>query len=872
MSQSKITASELAEDQQQVSIAQFFAKNKQMLGFDTDAKSVVTVVKEAVDNSLDAATESDILPDVSIEIIEVDDYYKIIVEDNGPGVTEEQVPKVFGRLLYGSRFTSRTQTRGQQGIGISASVLYGQMTSGKPTKVHSKTETNDDAYYAELTIDEDTNTANIHTDDRVSWHPECGSSHGTRIEVEIAGNMRAKKQLHNYIQRTAIVNPHANISYTGPNQTYNFERRIETIPPKPSEIKPHPHGVELGTLMKMAAETDSYKIKSFLENDFTRVGPKSSKNILNEFGDRFYGRDVGFPLSMMYEKRVDESNDYKYTGLTADLHQTIVESVNNKGKTATDDFATGVVGYLYSICGIDGDIESWGDVDCESDGIGMVDISNAIDTVSNDIEDEYDITIGDTVRNGTRKALFAELASNTTQSDGDTKTFIPAVAEIINDATSSRKGMDVARAVSEEIYNRMFKTLPKDKRKAEYSISKGVLVDGNVSLPVDNNPETINRESGETTVRTRFTEDLMDNILEKACDSAEGETGTAIGETAMENIKDSIWPLQRRGSYEYPPIDHIHEYRIIAQELVRSMRNAKVTSPPTDCLVPIGEDDIEIGMKSVYDAEMYATETRKADVYAGDPFIVEAGLAYGGELEDEFESTELLRFANRVPLVYQRGGCAMYDVSSGLNWRNYTGSTSNGLPDEPMVLLIHVASTNVPFTSESKDAVANVEEIEHEIKLAVQTVGRELKSHINEKSRLNKQREKQNTIGDIIPDMARKLANVTENETPEVESSVARILNNTEVRIQHDGLVSRIEIENHQGKSADLEIEISSDEEITFDESDGNVSYDDSTGSYTWSVSISKGENTLLTYTPGDSDANISISGIEDEKLTKIVG
>src|SRR6056297_1090069 len=159
-------AEELAESQQAISIAEFFEKNKHMLGFDSGARGLVTAVKEAVDNSLDAAEEAGILPDIYVEIRESGDYYTLIVEDNGPGITKEQVPKVFGKLLYGSRFHAREQSRGQQGIGISAAVLYSQLTSGKPAKITSRTQGSADAQYFELIVDTDENEPEISVDEQ----------------------------------------------------------------------------------------------------------------------------------------------------------------------------------------------------------------------------------------------------------------------------------------------------------------------------------------------------------------------------------------------------------------------------------------------------------------------------------------------------------------------------------------------------------------------------------------------------------------------------------------------------------------------------------------------------------------------------------
>ena len=132
------TAEDLAQNQKEISIAEFFEKNRQILGFDSLPRCLITTVKEAVDNSLDACEESNILPDVFVKIERVDETeVRITVEDNGPGIVREQIPRVFGKLLYGSRFHALKQSRGQQGIGISAAVLYGQLTSGKPARIIS---------------------------------------------------------------------------------------------------------------------------------------------------------------------------------------------------------------------------------------------------------------------------------------------------------------------------------------------------------------------------------------------------------------------------------------------------------------------------------------------------------------------------------------------------------------------------------------------------------------------------------------------------------------------------------------------------------------------------------------------------------------
>ncbi len=131
----------------ETSISEFFEKNRHILGFDSLQKSLFMVIKEAVDNSLDACEEYQILPDIYVEINRSgDDSLTVIVEDNGPGISRKEVPNVFGRLLYGSRFGTLRQSRGQQGIGITASILYGQITTALPSKIKTKQKQEDVAY------------------------------------------------------------------------------------------------------------------------------------------------------------------------------------------------------------------------------------------------------------------------------------------------------------------------------------------------------------------------------------------------------------------------------------------------------------------------------------------------------------------------------------------------------------------------------------------------------------------------------------------------------------------------------------------------------------------------------------------------------
>ena len=479
------TAESMGARQREISVSEFFTKNRHLLGFDNPQKSLLTAIKEAVDNSLDACEESGILPSLRVDIQQLaEDRFRIAVEDNGPGIVKAQIPKIFGKLLYGSKFHSLKQARGQQGIGISAAGMYGLLTTGKSIVITSRTGQGKPAHYYEIQIDTRKNVPQIISDRVVTWDPP----HGTRVEIELVGTYKkGRRSVDDYIRQTAIANPHCEILYKSPEaETQHFPRASETLPPEPREIKPHPYGVELGALIKMMKETPARQLSVALQRDFSRVSSKVAQ----------------------------------------------------------------------AIC------------------------------------------------------LAAELKPSS-------------------------------------------------------------------------NPHSI----------------------------------------------------------------AIHE----AERLFKAINSVKIMSPPTNCLSPIGEEQILAGMKKEIAGEFFTAITRAPAVYRGNPFQVEVGMAYGGNLPAE-ELVDLLRFANRVPLQYQQSACGITKAVLSVDWRSYGLSQSKGaLPLGPMALFVHIASVWVPFTSESKEAIAAYPEITKELRLALRDCGRKLATHIRAHRRAVDEQKKKSYIEMYIP-------------------------------------------------------------------------------------------------------------------------
>jgi DNA topoisomerase-6 subunit B len=308
----RATAESMAATQRDISVSEFFAKNRHLLGFDNPRKALLTAVKEAVDNSLDACEEAGIIPELWVHMEAAGpNRFKVGIQDNGPGIVKKQIPLIFGKLLYGSKFHRLRMSRGQQGIGISAAGMYGMLTTGKPVKIISITSLKKPAHYFEIQIDTKRNQPEIVngrgegeeipsgekgqryiSDHGIEWVanypvPDEHSPHhkevrsGTRVTIELEGRyVRGRGSVDDYLEQTAIANPHVTIHYIDPeNHETTYARSTGQLPPEPREIKPHPYGIELGRLVTMLKDTTGGTMAQFLTESFSRVSPAVAKQI-----------------------------------------------------------------------------------------------------------------------------------------------------------------------------------------------------------------------------------------------------------------------------------------------------------------------------------------------------------------------------------------------------------------------------------------------------------------------------------------------------------------------------------------------------------------------------------------------------------------
>ena len=293
----------MAQTFEEISPADFFYRNRDIAGFTNPARAIFTAIRELVENSLDAAEQVRIPPDIYVRLISEGEtsrgyeVYRLRVEDNGSGIPSRYIPSAFGQVLFGSKYKLK-QTRGTFGLGGTMAILYGQITTQKPARVISSTGGSKIFKYT-LMIDIQRNRPIILERkillNREGWR-------GTIVEFSLEGDyMRAMPKILEYFKQTAVMNPYANITFVGPRgRLYIFRRATTEMPPPPKETKPHPYGVDVELLQRIIYMTNCNNMVEFLRKHFHRVGENIAKRFL-EFAKMDEGKN---PKELSHEEIV----------------------------------------------------------------------------------------------------------------------------------------------------------------------------------------------------------------------------------------------------------------------------------------------------------------------------------------------------------------------------------------------------------------------------------------------------------------------------------------------------------------------------------------------------------------------------------------
>lgn len=315
------------------STAEYFSKNLQQVGFSSHTKAVLTVVKESVDNSLDACEEAGILPDITVIIEKIgpgtlagSDQIRIRVEDNGPGINQEDISKVFGEYLSSSKFGRGRCSRGQQGIGISAATTWAQLTNAAGVRVITKKKDTPKAVKCLVEVDIRNNKGVIKEKETIAWT----KPHGTTVEFIIDGRIQANGELGliNYLTGTALVNPHLSLDY----KIYGFEQKVlarvsKDMPEIPDAVEPHPHTLKLGEFIAHSHMYGKSKVDQWLKKGFSRINDGTLKDIAKNGGKG------------LITKQVDTLNDVELKSLFKAIQDTklmapVTKSVMSIGEEA----------------------------------------------------------------------------------------------------------------------------------------------------------------------------------------------------------------------------------------------------------------------------------------------------------------------------------------------------------------------------------------------------------------------------------------------------------------------------------------------------------------------------------------------------------
>ncbi len=275
----KTLADDLFREFREHSVSEFFRRNAAMLGYTGKIRSLTTIVHEGVTNSIDAAEEAGILPKINVAVKRVNEapeHFKIVIDDNASGIPVQYIPDVFGKMLAGTKLHRHMQQRGQQGIGISGSVMYGQITSGKPATVVTSTG-NGEIIRADVMIDVDKNEGKIFNEEKLK-----GNWRGTRVEIEAKDvtYMRSRYGPFNYLRMTAIANPHVHMTFVEPDGTLTvFDNATDKVPDRPKPMPLHPWGIMSDDLLMLAKHTKARAAVSFLSTELSRVSRQKAQEV-----------------------------------------------------------------------------------------------------------------------------------------------------------------------------------------------------------------------------------------------------------------------------------------------------------------------------------------------------------------------------------------------------------------------------------------------------------------------------------------------------------------------------------------------------------------------------------------------------------------
>ena len=214
--------------------------------------------------------------------------------------------------------------------------------------------------------------------------------------------------------------------------------------------------------------------------------------------------------------------------------------------------------------------------------------------------------------------------------------------------------------------------------------------------------------------------------------------------------------------------------RLDHEEIVRLMHMLKkfpdFLPPDASCLSPLGEDLLRTGILKELNPEFVSVHQRKPATYAGHPFIVETGIAYGGEIPAR-GNFMVYRFANRIPLLYDEANDVSLRVIQAMNWRRYRVT-----PEMPVAILVHICSTKVPYKTVGKEFISDRPEVRREIANGLREVARQIQLFLSKREHVDKERKRLGVFSKYLPRIAEFSTQLAgKKRRPDIEKLLASV-------------------------------------------------------------------------------------------------
>ena len=666
----RATAETMAKAQRDISVSEFFAKNRHLLGFDNPRKALLTTVKEAVDNSLDACEESGILPEIWVHIEATETgRYKAGIQDNGPGIVKKQIPLIFGKLLYGSKFHRLRMSRGQQGIGISAAGMYGMLTTGKPVKIISKTSIRKPLHYYEIQIDTQRN------------RPEILNGKGDGVDIPAGEKGFQYIRDHGIEWETHSMQPPEEID---PLKAAPAEEAARDVADEEAAAETNGHSNRkasrlLFAEMELPADLAGPPLPGFVPGKELRSGTR-----------------VTIELEAKYQRGRGSVDEYLEQTAIANPHVTL-HYTDPDGNTKH---------YWRS--------------------------ATVLPPEPQEIKPHpYGVELG-------RLIHMLKATHETTLARFFGKSF-------------TRVSPGVAKKICEEA-GVTVRTHPKriDRGKAD-ALHKAI--------------QTIKIKAPSTDCIIPIGEELLLKGLRFVVPGEFYAAATRPPGVYRGNPFQVEVTLAYGGAPTSQKVSLDLLKDLLAASDARTLRQFLIFT--FNGLGPEAADRILKEAK---------VGTRVSPGKMKRPEIEKLHAAMHNVNLSEGQSMQVLRYANRVPLQFQHGACAITQAVANMNWRSYGLSQSRGsLPAGPVTVMVHLASVWVPFTSESKEAIASYPEIEKELRLGLQAVGRKLGMYLRRRQRVKAEGQRRNVFLRYLGEVAQAVGDMADLDKDALYQQLLRV-------------------------------------------------------------------------------------------------